>query len=142
MAYESPVTLQSLLALSVLHLSQLLPSDQNLPQISLEHFIAVLSLQRSTMSHVDSRNAEPLLAASVLLGTHTWLSRHVKIPKNDQDLYEIPLHNHRMIRCIATLSSQVAPLLLFQSPNDWYNNTSSTIEDVLPSPNPEDHIVP
>jgi hypothetical protein len=142
LAFTSPIVFHALLAISSLHLSFLLPYDQYLAQSSLKHHTRTLSLQRKALTHVTPTNAEPLLAASVLLGTHSWLSSHNKYSAEGGDEYEVPIRTYRVIRAVKTLSSQIAPLLPFHSPEDWYNNTSSTIIQVLPSPNPENHIIP
>lgn len=142
LAFASPVVFHALLAVSALHLSFLLPNEHDLAQASLKHHTRALSLQRKALTNVTPMNAEPILAASVLLGTHAWLSSHITDAEDGEDKYEIPIRTYRMIRGVGTLSSQIAPLLPFNSPDDWYNNTSSRIDQVLPSLNPEDHITP
>jgi hypothetical protein len=142
MAFQSLITFHSLLAISALHLSFLLPHDLDLFQMSLKHHARALSIQRKALASVTPTNAESILAASVLLGTHAWLSSHTKQSKDGEGKYEIPTSTYRMIQGVWTLSSQIAPLLPFHSPDDWYNNTSSTIEQVLLSPKPQDHVMP
>jgi hypothetical protein len=108
LAFESDLVLSALMGLSALHLSALNPNDRQLHFASSYYFGKAVRDNRTALTRVDERSAEPLLAAAILMTHYSWLAAHLVSPNES---YELPLKTYYMARGIQRLFVQLAPNL-------------------------------
>lgn len=92
MALESPCLMDTMLAVSALHLRSEYPNDSNLIQAFHGYMASALSKYSTCLANgVDESNAEPLFVTSALIAFQATASRRFPDEEKDQKGYNLPL---------------------------------------------------
>ncbi|KAI1306185.1 hypothetical protein F5Y03DRAFT_384279 [Xylaria venustula] len=103
MAFESPLLLDSLLAVAALHLQDLTPNDPKLG-VAVNHYLdRTLAKHRYSLGHIDKSLEEPLFLTAFMLCITSWNLAHRQSPTAG---YRIPSEVFALVRGCCALHRQ------------------------------------
>ncbi|KAI2640225.1 hypothetical protein GGS21DRAFT_404877 [Xylaria nigripes] len=104
MAFESDLLLDSLLALSAIHMQDLIPQDHKLAMAVTHYLDRTLVKHRSLLGHINTSPAEPLFITAFMLCITSWQYAHRRSTTSEP--YRVPLNVFALVRGCCILHRQ------------------------------------
>ncbi|KAI1822124.1 hypothetical protein F4861DRAFT_541291 [Xylaria intraflava] len=109
MAFESDLLLDSLLALSAIHMQDLMPQDHKLGIAATHYLDRTLVKHRNSLSSINKSPAGPLFITAFMLCITSWQNAHRR--PSTSETYRVPLNVFALVRGCCILHHQHDELL-------------------------------